>query len=389
MNYRIPFHSLVIIISVNHAQILPEIDQIFPEHEIITHDMIRYNLWGDAFRPELSNVLFEELRHRISLKLSLGERVVVCAQNRNPDHRITLCNLAIETGAEVVYLIADPHDHRLRNDIDIASGDGIVDNVLRLGMDNIEIVEEYTQALDSIRADYRGLTVVGDVHGNLPGLEAAVQWAKGRDHYLWFLGDVIDYGRDSISTMDRIHRLIMQNDASMLQGNHERKIARYFSAEKKIKLSPGNRMTTDALDRLAVHDAGKWRGRFGAVVARSCLTAHLGDVVLAHGAVHPSVWSGKPRYREIEQFALYGESDQIMGGPFELTYRWVDEIPKDKLVIVGHDARASIPLTVTGRMGGQAIFLDTGSGKDGSLSSADLRFSSTGVLRLENFNRHD
>ena len=46
------------------------------------------------------------------------------------------------------------------------------------------------------------------------------------------------------------------------------------------------------------------------------------------------------------------------------------------------------PVVETNAQGGKAIFLDTGSGKGGNLSSVDLRFNEAGRLELQNFNMH-
>ena len=71
-----------------------------------------------------------------------------------------------------------------------------------------------------------------------------------------------------------------------------------------------------------------------------------------------------------------------------MSYRWVDDVPEGRIVIVGHDIRAKEPRAVVGAKGGKTVFLDTGCGKGGTLSTADLRFDPDGSVRLENLNVH-
>lgn len=49
---------------------------------------------------------------------------------------------------------------------------------------------------------------------------------------------------------------------------------------------------------------------------------------------------------------------------------------------------APLPLTITGSLGGRAVFLDTGWGKGGRLLTADLRFGDDGGLHLKSFMMH-
>ena len=54
-------------------------------------------------------------------------------------------------------------------------------------------------------------------------------------------------------------------------------------------------------------------------------------------------------------------------------YNWVDEIKKGHTAYVGHAYLDLVnPVTKSGKLGGEAIFVDTGSGKEGSLSSINI-----------------
>ena len=185
----------------------------------------------------------------------------------------------------------------------------------------------------------------------------------------------------------------MNNYKVLILGNHERKIAKWFQykddKEKyKFRVSEGNGITIDALNSMSTIDRNIWYGKFRTIIAKSSLIVSLGNIVLVHAAVHPDFWKNG-KNNEIENYALYGESDASAYPEFRLSYKWIDYIPKDCIAIVGHEAQSQMyPLSVPTSKGGKVVFLDTGSGKGGPLSTADILFDQTGVLHLENFNLH-
>jgi hypothetical protein len=55
---------------------------------------------------------------------------------------------------------------------------------------------------------------------------------------------------------------------------------------------------------------------------------------------------------------------------------------------VGHDIRSIVkPLIVKGSLGGEALFMDTGSSKGGKLTTADLVIRKNDLI-VQNFNTH-
>lgn len=307
-------------------------------------------------RPELSPIIFDELRHRIAIKLRIGERVVVCGKF-DDEQKDQLSNIATNLGLAVV-------------------------------MDDAKALPVRPPSL--VSSEWNGITVIGDVHGNLESMKEAIRWASARHNFMWFLGDIIDYGAATLETMTAVYQAVMAGQAGMVLGNHERKIARWLDQREhgktNVHLSDGNKVTTQALSRLPKDRQRQWIGQFRSLLAHTSLLCTTHDTTLIHGAIHPTFWSAAPDQDLIEQFALYGESEQ-KGKKYRRTYKWVDEVPKNQTVVVGHDMKHIYPLVKTGAKGGQTIFLDTGCGKGGCLSSADLRFSDRG-LHLECFRRY-
>ena len=332
---------------------------LFPPHERVSHARIAYDLVGDSAR-DLRAVVFAELRHRVSLKLSLGQRVAILADDLLVNQRRQLTALAGALGACVIETPVLPLAQPLPAD-----------------------------PLDFLRARWRGITVVADVHGDLANLTIARRWAEARGNFVLFLGDVIDYGADTLATSDAVYDAVMAGTAGLILGNHERKIARWLSqcenGKANLRLNAGNRVTIDALNALRPIARKQWIGRFRGLLSHAALIQRLGDITLLHAAAHPTLW-GTPAAESIEQFALYGEADHS-SGKYRRSHRWIDAVPRDQLVFVGHDVIGEFPTVLTGAKGGCVVFLDTGCGKGGHLSTADLRFGESG-LRLECFNRH-
>jgi predicted phosphodiesterase len=340
---RIPLNSLVFC----------EQESSFPSHEHVSMASIERDLIGDR-RPELSAIVFEELQHRVQIKLRIGERVIVSDHLSNIEkQKLTL--IATRLGALTV-------------DADANS------------------IPATRPMMSVIASNWNGITVVGDIHGNLEAFREAARWAKSRRNFMWLLGDIIDYGAETLATMTSVYHTVMSGEASMILGNHERKIARWLDEAGSVRLSDGNKVTTQALARLSHDRQQQWIGQFRSLLAHCSLLCTTHDMTFIHGAVHPSFWSKTPDDDAVENYALYGESEH-KGKRYRRTYRWVDQVPKGQTVIVGHDVMHIYPLVKTGAKGGQIVFLDTGCGKGGSLSSADLRFSDGG-LHLECFKRY-
>lgn len=343
----VPFHSLVFCSIARWQE--------FAVHERLSQDNITTDLVGGD-RRDLQAIVFSELCHRLGLKLSLGQRVAI-ADEMTTAQRGQLVSIATSQGASVINL-----------------------NNQTLAGELPPEPEAY------LRARWKGVTVIGDLHGNLPAMQQALQWAAARQHFVWLLGDVIDYGADTLATAETAYHMVMQGEATLILGNHERKIARWLDQQdhgrSHLRLNDGNRVTIAALNRLKPFVRKQWIGRFRALLGHAALLAQFSNITLLHAAAHPSLWE-MPNPTLIEQFALYGEADHSTG-KFRRIHQWVDAVPAGQMVFVGHDVLSPFPTIITGARGGQVVFLDTGCGIGGHLSTADLRFTSEG-LRLECF----
>ena len=406
MRKLVPLNSLVITVGPTPSVNAACVNEYFAPYEVISAEDVREELVGDRTRKDIDGVVFSEVHRRVLTKLKLGERVVVCAPNLRRDSRIALAEIGVNHGVPVFYLICDDEAAEpsarskfLSTEKDVLRGDSLAE-VIDRRVCSIEVVRKFNsvsgdELLENLSRRYKGITVVGDMHGMYQSLLATLDWARERNHFVLSLGDIIDYGPGTLDTADEVYRLVMRGAGEMITGNHERKIARWIDQNERgrsmMKLSDGNKVTTQALNRAGAPVRDRWSSRFRGFVSRSPMSLEIGDFFFAHAAAHPSVWTGEDMDpRAAENFCLFGEYDPTAEGERPArTYNWVEAIPAGKTVIVGHDARSTLrPVVETNAQGGKAIFLDTGSGKGGNLSSVDLRFNDQGQLELKNFTMH-
>lgn len=403
MTKLVPLHCLIITVGPTPSNNIGLLSQYFPDYDVISANDVRYELSGNASRRDIDGIVFSEIHRRVETKLRIGERVIVNAANLRRDGRVALANIGVSLGVPVFYLICDnPNaDPKIRQrflsvERDVLRGDGIAEVIDLRACELDPILKLSDDAISEIRSKFNGITVIGDVHGMYQSLLSALDWARSRRHFVIFLGDIVDYGQGTLECADEVYRMVMRGNGELIIGNHERKIARWVDQSERgrhmMKLSDGNRVTTQALNHLGNPRKDHWMSRFRGLVSRSPLVLKLDNHIFTHAAIHPSWWNGEEDHRNMENYSLFGEydfsSDSEATRPHR-TYNWIDSIPDNNTVFVGHDARSHVsPVTYENEMGGKAVFLDTGSGKGGYLSSVDLRFTEDGLLRTENFTRH-
>jgi protein phosphatase len=397
MNKLIPSHALVVVIGACADARAEMVNAHFEDYEVISPQKAAFDLVGEVDRPDLNSIVFAEVRRIASLKLSLGERAVINAPNLRREDRLSLVKLATDHGIPVFYLLCDPagadaiaFQRWIATEREVLRGDGVAE-VIDWRVHVPAPVSKRLPDLATLRKRWHGITVIADLHGMYQSLLSALAWARSRHHYVVYLGDVIDYGRETLDVADEVYRTVMRGEGEMLLGNHERKISRWAVAVERGwsygKLSEGNQVTVDALAELSPQTRRRWLGRFQGLVSRTSITRQIGSVTFAHAAIHPDYWSAR-RSRDVEAFALFGEYDDRRTddlGRAVRSYAWTKAVPAAATVIVGHDIRSTTaPLRIESAQAGQTIFLDTGCGKGGHLTTADLKFTDTD-LRLESY----
>ncbi|MCS6890028.1 MAG: metallophosphoesterase [Rhodovarius sp.] len=228
---------------------------------------------------------------------------------------------------------------------------------------------------------FRGLRVVGDVHGDARGFEAAAAGAEAEGLFLLQLGDLTDGGSDAPAVLRRMFGLLDRGRGLFLLGNHDHKLRRALLGARLRGPLEGLEATLAQLD--AAPDGEALKARVIAEVARAPAWLKRGQALFVHAAFHPDMLlhdpppdAGERRPEPPVTRALYGQVARGVradGYPERLIH-WVDHIPAGLTVYCGHDSRSrdGRPLRLRGRSGGDAVFLDTGAGKGGHLSWIDL-----------------
>lgn len=225
-----------------------------------------------------------------------------------------------------------------------------------------------------------GFLVLGDIHNEYLLFARAHSYAVTNNLHIVSVGDVVDYGTEAASTITYSHRLLLQSEATFIEGNHDNKIYRYLNGNA-VKISYGMTSTTLAVEDDDVKNA------FLYLYDHMKTHVVIGDTHITHGAFTSSYWTDGPSGKKFDRSRLYGEVDknkpsiEYNGSNYPArTYEWVDDIPFGKTVIVGHDRSPFSDVhdnmdEVVIRLndqGGTAIFTDTGAGKGGFISGVVL-----------------
>lgn len=234
----------------------------------------------------------------------------------------------------------------------------------------------------SLRArGFSGLRVVGDVHGEPAALASAISGAAEEGLFLLQLGDLTDYGVDSPGVLRLVFNLLDDEAGLFVLGNHDHKLRRALTGAR-VRSPP--EATPRTLEQLhAASDGPALASRAVTEIADAPAWWRVGPLLFVHAAFHkgmllqaPPREAGARKPDPLTSRALFG---QVTGGTTQEGYpervlHWVDSIPPGLSVYVGHDQRSrdGRPWETRGRMGGRAIFMDTGSGKGGHLSWVDL-----------------
>lgn len=215
------------------------------------------------------------------------------------------------------------------------------------------------------------LRAVGDVHGDAH----AFAYAAATDRFVVQLGDLADGGPEGAEAWRIMLDLLDRGRGLFILGNHDRKLGRALAADR-VQVGPELAATLDQLDRAGLG------ARVLEVIRRAPAWVRNGPHRLfVHGGFHPVMPYEPPppalgRTTPPISRALFGQTTGRMqpDGYPERVLDWVDRIPAGLTVYVGHDRRSpdGRPLTIPGREGGAAVFLDTGAGKGGHLSWLDL-----------------
>jgi predicted phosphodiesterase len=226
--------------------------------------------------------------------------------------------------------------------------------------------------------------VLGDIHNEYKMFMDAVLYAREKNLSIISVGDVVDYGKHAKSTVHLARTIAVAEGARFIEGNHDNKIARYLKGND-VTISHGMKDTIADLESDNV-----MKENFEYLHSNMKSYIEIGNTYMTHGALAKDFWTGDVSSDKAKRAFLYGEVDsslpmmEFRGNKYpHRVYDWVDHIPADKTVIVGHDRTPllSVPhfenqenevTHHTGALGGKVIWIDTGAGKGGHVTGAIL-----------------
>lgn len=256
--------------------------------------------------------------------------------------------------------------------------------------------------LNRVKANFKGFKVVGDVHGDFTAFNAAVMSARANNLFVVSLGDLTDRGPNSPAVMELMMDLVDSGAGGMVVGNHDDKLWRFLNGNN-VKVAHGLQTT---VAQLALHPDGKAIGdRFHKMLPSVPVHATMGKFTFVHGAFHPVMLLSDVLFADrkakvpgrgmVYSRSIYGQTDgfhDTFWRRFEFSTRfsfgfkfhpkgfpvrlhdWVDDVPAGHTVFVGHEVVGDQVVTATTKNGGDAVFVDTGAGKGGHLSTVDVWF---------------
>ncbi len=117
--------------------------------------------------------------------------------------------------------------------------------------------------------------VIGDIHANLPALEAVLADAGGFDE-VWCLGDIVGYGPDPNECVDRLRQLPLRTVA----GNHDyAAVGMVAMSEFNPQARSATMWTADCLSAANRH-----------FLEELPLQLRWGDYTLVHASLRSALW---------------------------------------------------------------------------------------------------
>jgi hypothetical protein len=235
---------------------------------------------------------------------------------------------------------------------------------------------------------FAGVRVVGDVHGDANAFFQAVEGAGQRGLFVAQLGDLVDYGPDSAGCLRLAIELVTSGNGMFLLGNHDEKLSRILAPDNEVRMTQDLAETLASID--ALPNASQFRNEVRAALSAAPLWLKLGRYFLVHGGFDtamlefssPDAMPTRRMAKRVRNRALLGQTlDQEKGQPAKTDehgypirlYDWVNDIPNDLTVLIGHDPRSTEEIVeMRGIQGGRVLFCDTGCSKGGKLSWLDL-----------------
>lgn len=212
---------------------------------------------------------------------------------------------------------------------------------------------------------------MGDLHGQDALFSAIVALARSEERYLVSLGDLMDRGPDSASTIRQMLDLVDRGRGLFIRGNHDDKLFRTLCGNPTL-IDGELAVTLAALK--AASDGPALKKRYVHAYREAPYVVRLNRTVMVHGALRPPMLSSRGLARKFRALAIYGEAthDPARKKPVR-TYGWLDSVPGGFVIIIGHHPISDTSILVRENpQGGRIVHLDCGAGKGRGLGALRL-----------------
>ena len=204
------------------------------------------------------------------------------------------------------------------------------------------------------------IIAVGDIHARYDLLDKFLDFARGSEATVVFLGDIVDRGGDDIRVLKKIKQLLDDPESEglanvfCLYGNHEEMLIEALEGPfGAVRLWLDNGGNFEAMDELREHV--EWLGDLPIYMT-------IGETMFIHAGIYP----GKDPIDAINggrtQNLLWMREPFLTYGPeFE---KWNPEL---KQIVFGHTPRSALPYRIP-----DGICIDTGAYQTGILTSYNV-----------------
>lgn len=397
----IPLHSMVVLVGTVGSGKQAWAREHFANFELLDVDMIRLQLFGRSNNHQHDSVVWKEIYRRAEQKISLGSRAVIVATNLKKGDRDPFVEIANKFGVNCYVITFDrAFDAKLqaleqrgwsqsaarslltKQEHTLKSGARslVSDSSTRLFVVSSNAVANICSTNFDLPSR---LLVVGDVHGDFASMSQVVQMAQQEERTIVWLGDIIDYGSHNLKCVRLAYDTVISNKAVMIWGNHERKIGRWIAhswgQNYRGRISDANLCTIREIERLNGERRQRFLAAWTALENQSQQCWRSNNWLFTHGAANQHMWHMCREHRLNNpegELAFFGQTDRSNptradGYPNRI-WDWVDSVPPNHNVVVGHDwvdRQNNLIVIKTNSQGGTVYCIDAGNSKGGRLAA--------------------
>lgn len=256
--------------------------------------------------------------------------------------------------------------------------------------------------LHFLASKWNGITVIPDIHGDRISFENSVSWALSNNNFMIFLGDLLRdikeknniFCNENIGIIKLVYDIVHNGQGLLCPGNHDivalKNFMRYLH-NNEISKSYDEEETDLESRKIEIIL------KFLYFISRSRSFYYL-DVgeekfIFSHASFYQNALHENKNaiQTRIENSNIIYGNYIIVDNVFKDDLSWTNTIEKDQTCFVGHTITNFFsPTRIENEKGGKIYLLDTGCGKNGSLTVADLSFTKEGDsirLKLRNYKK--